>query len=376
MIKIAHAAVESGKITIMEDKIKSLRKQIDALDDNIMELLRQRADLARAVGGIKNSNDAQGFARLEREADILRRLSNNSGRLSEAATQAIYREIISACLALEKPQKIAYLGPSYTFTHSAACKNFGSSAVYEPTESIEDALRQVEKGHCDFAVVPFENSSEGTVSDTVHALLDFPLSLCGEIMLRIHHHLLAPPGTTLSAIKAIYAHPQALAQCRVWLQRNAPQAACFPMQSNAAAACHVAERGEQNIAAIASQLAARHYQLQEIAADIEDSSFNTTRFFVVGATSPPPSEQNKTSLIVAASDKAGALYYLLEPFNRLGINMTKFESRPMRGQLWQYIFFIDIDGHQQDAKVAQALSEISARAAFLKSLGSYPKALE
>lgn len=362
----------------MEKGLSELRAQIDALDDELMALLRQRAELTSQAGKVKMQHQVRNFSRPEREAEILRRLSPHGGILPPAAVIAIYREIISAGLACEKLQTIGYLGPPHTFTHDAARKHFGESAEYAPAPTIGAAIGMAEKSLCDFVVVPFENSNEGTVGDTFAALLETPLTIGGEIMLRIRHHLLAAHEFSPAAATVIYAHPQALAQCRKWLERHAPQARMVAMESNAAAAAQVAEQGAAggNIAAIASQLAGRHYQLKQLAADIEDSAFNTTRFLMLGTVHSSPSPADKTSLIMSAPDKAGALCQLIEPLARLKISMSKFESRPALGQLWEYVFFVDIDGHQQTPLVAQALAEIGERASFLKVLGSYPQAVD
>ena len=364
---------KSGKIMEMEKTLPEVRTQIDALDEQIMALLRQRALLAGTAGKIKRAQNVSGFARLEREAEVLRKVAASGGTLAESSVRAIYREIISACLSVEKPQTIGYLGPAHTFTHEAACKFFGTGAEYVSAPTVRDAVGQVEKELCDFVVLPFENSGEGTVGDTFEILLETPLVIGSEIMLRVRHNLLAATEFSPTAIKTVVAHPQALAQCRRWLERHVPQAATVAVDSNAAAARMVADAGD-NIAAIASRSAGQHYNLVEIAADIEDSAFNTTRFLIMGTHNPAPSAADKTSLLLTARDKAGALYHLLEPLSRLGISMSKFESRPSRGQLWQYVFFVDIQGHQQTPMVAQAVEEICARAAFCKVLGSYPRA--
>lgn len=358
----------------MKKGLAELRAQIDALDDELMALLRRRAELTGKAGALKKAQKEKVFLRAGREAEILRRLAPDGGALAESSVRAIYREIISACLAVEKPQTISYLGPPHTFTHDAARKHFGGAASYEPASSIRAAVEKTEKELADFAVVPFENSGEGTVGETFDGLLETPLSIGGEIMLRVRHNLLAAREFLPEEAAEIHAHPQALAQCRRWLERAAPRAKMRPAESNAAAARFAAEQNDANIAAIASLSAARHYELKTIAADIEDSSFNTTRFLILGAAQPEPSGADKTSLLLTAPSKAGALYYLLEPFSRLGINMTKFESRPARGRLWEYVFYIDIDGHRSESKTAQALEEIGERAAFIKILGSYPRA--
>ncbi|MGI9297146.1 MAG: prephenate dehydratase [Gammaproteobacteria bacterium] len=362
----------------METGLPEVRAQIDAADDEMLALLRRRARLTAEAGKIKRAAGAKVFARPEREADILRRLAPGGGALSESSVRTIFREIISACLALEKPQTVCYLGPPHTFTHEAARKHFGGGAQYESAETVRAVFARAEKGLCDFAVAPFENSGEGTVGDTFEMLMETPLAVCGETTLRVRHNLLAAESPAPSEIKTIYAHPQAFAQCRRWLGENAPRAALFPAESNAAAARHVAENKPSGAAAIASQSAGTHYRLQTVAADIEDSADNRTRFLTLGTESPAPSAADKTSFIMhmAASDRAGTLYQLLEPLSRLGVNMTKFESRPARGKFGEYFFYVDIDGHREDAAAAQALDEIRGRAAFLKVLGSYPRAAE
>lgn len=358
----------------MGEKLTGLREKIDAVDDKVMALLRRRAELALEVGEVKKKSGG-GFSRPEREAEILRRLGNAGGPLSKSAVRAIYREIISACLAAENPQTIGYLGPPHTFTHEAARRRFGSSASYEPSPTAKDAVHCAEKGLCDFAVVPLENSGQGTVGETFDALLDTELTVCGEIILRVRHNLLAASKFSPAQASRIIAHPQALAQCREWIARHAPRARTVAVESNAAAAQIVAEKGGR-AAAIASRTAAEFYRLRSIATDIEDSPFNATRFLVVGRAAPGPSSDDKTSLIMSAHSKAGALHHLLEPFSRLGINMTKFESRPAHSRVWEYAFFVDADGHRDSKNMARALEEIRARAAFLKVLGSYPRAAE
>lgn len=360
----------------MKQGIPEIRAQIDALDDKLTALLRRRAELTGKAGAIKRAQNETTFLRAGREAEILRRVAGLGGALPKSSMRAIYREIISACLAVEKTQKICYLGPRCSFTHDAAAKHFGSAAVYEPEETIRAVIKNTEKNGCDFAVVPFENSGEGTVGDTLEAVLKTPLSVCGEIMLRVRHNLLAAEKFAPEEIQEIRAHSQALAQCREWLEHNAPKAKMRLASSNATAARYAQTAGGKKIktAAVASLSAAKHYKLKTLAADIEDSPSNTTRFLILGAARPEPTGADKTSLIVSAKSKPGALYDLLEPFSRLGINMTKFESRPARGRAWEYVFYIDIDGHRDDKKTARALGEMQELAADLKILGSYPRA--
>ena len=356
--------------------LSALRADIDAVDDNVMKLLRQRADITAKVGALKSQHHDSVFARPEREADILRRLAPHGGKLAPQSVRAIYRQIISACLACEKVQTICYLGPPHTFTHDAARKHFGDSAVFAPADSIPGIFRRLEKSLCDYAIAPFENSSEGTVGDTFDALLQTSLHINGEIMLRVRHHLWARKPIKLSAVKTVYAHPQALAQCRHFIGKYMPQAKTAAADSNAAAAQWVATQKTAAVTAIASRSAGAHYQLSAVAEDVEDSSSNTTRFFVIGKQPTPPSNNDKTSVIFTVPEKAGALYYALEPLARHKINMTKFESRPSRGDLWQYVFFADLGGHAKTPKMQKALAEMESRAAFLKILGSYPKAAE
>ena len=361
----------------MEKELSEVRAKIDALDDELLALLRRRASLTADAGKIKQNAGAESFARPEREADILRRVSANCGAISDHSMRAIFREIISACLAVEKLQTVCYLGPPHTFTHEAARKHFGESAKYESADTVRAVFGRAEKGLCDFAVAPFENSGEGTVGDTFQMLMETPLCICGEAVLRVRHNLMTKAAMQLSDIEFIYAHPQAFAQCRKWLARHAPQAEKRATESNAAAARNAAEQGGKT-AAIASSAAASHYGLQIAAADIEDSAFNSTRFLMLGKTPARPSAADKTSFIMhmAASDKAGVLYQLLEPMSRLGVNMTKFESRPARGKFGEYFFYVDIDGHQEDETVARALDDIRSRAAFVKILGSYPRGMQ
>ena len=363
-----------------EAGLSKVRADIDAIDDKLIALLNKRVKLTEKAGSIKRAAGAEVFARLEREAEILQRLSQNRGGIPEESVRAIFREIISACLSVEKRQTICYLGPEHTFTHDAARKHFGSSADYKPELALREVFGRVEKDICDFAVVPFENSGGGTVGSTFDALLNTSLEICGEIMLRVRHNLLAASPIAPNKFRTVFAHPQALAQCRGWLEHNAPNIKISAMESNAAAAKFVSEsKNSQNkdiFAAIASRSAAEHYGLKVIAADIEDSAFNTTRFFVMGVKSPGPSSDDKTSFVMSAPSKAGALYHLLEPLKRLKINMTKFESRLTRDRLWEYVFYVDIDGHRETKNVAKALDEIRQRAAFLKVLGSYPRAAE
>ena len=362
-----------------EPKLGDIRVDIDALDDQLFKLLQKRAVLAGRAGEIKRKQNDKEFAKLDREAQVRKRAVVARGALSKESMDAIYREIISACLALEEPQNVCYLGPEYTFTHEAARKHFGDAAEYKPAATVREAVSMTEKEACNFTVVPFENSNGGTIGETFDALAETDLQICGEIILRIRHNLLAKGELSVKIVKTIYAHSQAFEQCREWLIHNAPEAQHISLESNAAAAQIVMDRGDisgEYPAAIASMLAAKHYELEPVAKDIEDSASNATRFLMMGHTSPRPSGDDKTSIIMAAHHESGALYHLLEPFKRLKINLSKFESRPARGKLGEYLFFVDIDGHQEEEKVSKALNDIRKRASFLKVLGSYPKAVE
>ena len=373
-------------------KLQALRDKIDELDDGIVALLAQRAAAAAEVGKLKdaaaeiqskskgksdakNTTGAPGkHSAPAREAQILRRVGNKGGKLGSRAITAIYREIISACLSCESRQHIAYLGPPGTFSHEAARTFYGDAALLLPFGTINDAVREAEKNRCHFAIVPLENSTGGTVGETVDALLTTPLAVCGEIMIRVRHHLLSH-AANFKDVKEIYGHPQALEQCRRWLAVNLPLAQTKHAGSTAAAAQIAA--GKPRAAAVGSAMAAEIYQLPPIAPDIEDSALNTTRFLILGSPAQlPPTGNDKTSLLMSVREEAGAMYHLLAPFAEHGINMNKLESRPSRGQVWKYIFLTDIDGHLTDAPVAAALAQVRLRAAFIKILGSYPKAID
>lgn len=376
-------------------KLKALRDKIDALDDGIVALLAQRAQAAAEVGKVKdaaarNQNNTSAKTKSTnkadekpaalgkhsapaREAQILRRISSKGGKLGKRAMTAIYREIIAACLSCESRQHIAYLGPAGTFSHEAARVFYGDAADLVPFSSIGEAVRETEKDRCHFAMVPLENSTGGTVGETVDALCTTPLVVCGEMMMRVRHYLLSR-ADDIKDVREIHGHPQAIEQCRRWLAVNAPQAETMHTGSTAAAAQLAAKT--PRAAAICSAMAAGIYQLPVLAADIEDSSLNTTRFLTLGRPAPLPQTGNdKTSLLMSVREVAGAMHHLLEPFAKHGINMSKLESRPSRGQVWKYIFLTDIEGHLLDAPVAAALEEVRRRAAFVKILGSYPKAV-
>lgn len=352
----------------MSDELLNLRNQIDHLDEEILARLAQRATCAQRIGVIKQGN----LYRPEREAQVLRRLADaNPGPLPDAAVQTIFREIMSACLALEQPLKVAYLGPAGTFSESASRKHFGSAPNFLPLSTIDDVFRAVEAGNVDYGVVPVENSTEGAVGGTLDLLLANPLKICGEVKLRIHQQLLSR-ADGIGAAKRLYSHAQSLAQCHEWLNRNLASLPRVPVASNAEAARLAAEDPES--CAIAGEAAAELYGLKVLAANIEDDPNNTTRFLVIARHDAGPSGSDRTSLVCSATNRPGAMHALLEPFARHGVSMTKLQSRPARSGLWEYVFYIDIEGHQDEAPVAAALKELNERAAFVKVLGSYPVA--
>lgn len=354
----------------MTSELDRLRGEIDRVNDRILELLNERARYARAIGTLKVG---QAY-RPEREAEVLRRMKErNPGPLSDETVAFLFREIMSACLALERPITVAYLGPPGTFSESAAMKHFGLAAVTRPMPSIDEVYRAVESGAADFGVVPVENSTEGAVGRSLDLMPQTPAKVCGEVLIRIHHHLMSREPVPVSAIRRIYSHSQSLAQCHEWLNANVPEAERVAVASNAEAARRAAE--EPGNAAVAGDRAAEHYGLAILASNIEDEPNNTTRFLILGDYEPKPSGHDRTSLVLSARNRAGAVYEMLTPFATRGVSMTKFESRPSRVALWEYLFFVDIEGHRDDANVAAALEEVGGIAGYLKVLGSYPMAV-
>lgn len=357
-----------------QEKLQALRERIDSLDEQVLALINERAALAQEVASVKRAEDGEVvFYRPEREAQVLRRISElNRGPLSDEEAARLFREIMSACLALEQPMSIAFLGPEGTFTQAAALKHFGHSVMTRPLATIDEVFREVEAGSADYGVVPVENSTEGVVSHTLDRLLNSPLKINGEVELRIHQHLL---GNTSDwgTIKRVYSHLQSLGQCRKWLDTHLPNVERISVSSNGEAA-RLASK-EADAAAVAPEAAAELYGLKILASNIEDKPDNTTRFLVLGKNDVPPSGNDKTSLLVAARNKPGALFHLLEPFARNGLSMTRIESRPSRQAMWEYVFFVDVDGHAEDPKVAAALAELGQNASLLKILGAYPKAV-
>ncbi len=350
----------------MTDTLKNIRARIDALDDRIVDLLGERAALAQNIGHVKSGAKYKP----EREAQVVRRVTaRNRGPLPAPALARVYTEIMSACRALEDGIAVAYLGPQGTFSEEAVIRQFGSQAMLKPCASIDDVFRQVEAGAVNYGVVPIENSTEGSISRTHDLLLATPLRICGEVLLSVHQCLMSKGGKP-AGVKKILSHSQSLAQCHEWLNQHYAKAKRVPVVSNAGAARLASKDGAA--AAIASKTAAAVYGLKIIASNIEDEPQNTTRFVVIAAHDAGPSGRDKTSLVMSTRNVPGAIHSLLTPLAAHGVSMSRLESRPARTGRWEYVFYVDIEGHQQDANVAQALRELAEKAAFLKNLGSYP----
>ena len=351
-----------------------LRDQIDALDLQIMQAISDRARCAQQVAEVKKQQGDSAYYKPEREAQVLRHImEQNSGPLDNEEMARLFRQIMSACLALEQPVKVAFLGPEGTFTQEAALKHFGDSAISVPMPAIDEVFRDVLAGSCHYGVVPVENSTEGVISHTLDSFMDSSLKICGEVELRIHQNLLIGPNTNKDNITRVYSHAQSLAQCRQWLNSNLPNVERVAVSSNAEAAKRV--QGEWNSAAIAGDMSCQLYGLEKLNDKIEDNPDNSTRFLIIGREEVPPSGDDRTSIVVSVQNKTGALHDLLEPFRRNNVDMTRLESRPSRSSKWSYVFFIDFVGHIDDESVAAVLKELSAAVADLKVLGSYPRAV-
>ena len=368
-------------MTANEQELRQLRERIDTLDRELLSLLNQRGRVAREIATCKDSHvgsqaNGEHYYRPDREAEVLLKLlAANDGPLPDAEIARLFKEIMSACRALQSPLSIAFLGPRGTFTEVAALRHFGQSVKTVPFDAIDQVFRKVESGECDCGVVPVENSSEGVVNHTLDMFIRSPLLICGEVMLRIHHYLLALPSedSDVEQVQRVYSHQQSLAQCRKWLDRHLPGADRIAVASNAEGARSASL--EPGTAAIASNIAARIYGLDTLASNIEDEPDNTTRFLVIGSQKVPNSGEDKTSLLLSVKDRPGALLGLIEPFARRAISMTRIESRPACSGLWEYVFFVDIEGHAQDPHIAEALQEIERNTTLFKVLGSYPKAV-
>ncbi len=359
----------------MSDKLTDLRCKIDQLDKQLLELISARAECAAEVGEYKraNENDSNQFYRPEREANVLRKIAGlNQGPLSDEEMARLFREVMSACLALEKQLNIAFLGPEGTYTEEAALKHFGHSVQTTAIQSIGDVFREVESGAANYGVVPIENSTEGVITHTLDNFTCSSLKIVGEVELRIHHHLLSCLDD-MNNIELIYSHQQSLAQCRKWIDANLPSVQLQPVESNAQAA--MLAKKEKNHAAIASRSAAEKYALNILASNIEDMPNNSTRFLIIGSNDVAPSGIDKTSLLVSAPNKPGALHRLLQPFANHNVSMTRIESRPSHSANWEYVFFLDLEGHVEDQALKLALDELRRDSDLVNVLGSYPKAV-
>ena len=354
----------------MSRNMPEYRKEIDRIDDQIIRLLNERSKSVIEIGKLKKEKNADANLHTAgREAEIIERLTKlNTGPFPHEAVRSVYREIMSASLSLEAPQKVAYLGPRATF-HMACMQKFGSSVQYVPVHSIKEVFSEVERSRANFGVVPIENTTEGVVNYTLDMFIDSNLLIYGEVLQEVSHHLLSKSGL-IEDVKKIYSHPHALAQCRNWLETNLPHVPAVEVASTARAAELCTD--EPASAAIASELAGQLYGLKVIKARIEDNLNNFTRFLILSQKPSERTGKDKTSLMLSVKDKVGALYDLLRPFASHGINMTKIESRPSQRKAWEYIFFVDVEGHINEERVNRAVEEIKGRCLFMKILGSYP----
>ncbi len=348
--------------------IQEHRKAIDALDTKLVKLLNERTKHVLEIGAIKLKAGEEIYVP-HRELAVLQRVCRqNKGPITDESLRAIYREIMSSALSLEKSMTIAYFGPEATFTHQAAIRKFGASLRYLPQSTIGDVFAEVSKNRADYGVVPVENSTEGVVTHTLDMFVDSDLKIVAQIIMPIQHCLIGK--SRKDEIKTLFSHPQALAQCRSWIQHNLPGVEIVETSSTTRAAERAA--ASKNAAAIAGSLAAERYGLQSLENDIQDSAANATRFLVLGRQCSPPTGHDRTSIILGLADEVGALHRALAPFRRSKLNMTKIESRPSKRKPWEYYFFVDFDGHRQDRKVAAALDQLKRHCNFVKVLGSYP----
>ncbi len=354
----------------MSSELKKYREQIDRIDDELLRLFNQRAGLAQQIGHVKGNG---AVLRPEREAQVLQRMADaNTGPLPDQGVMQLFTEVMSQCRALEAPLRVAYLGPHGTFSEAAVFQRFGQATEGVAADSIDGVFAAVESGAANYGMVPVENSTEGAVGRTLDLLLNSGLKICGEVLLQVHQCLMSNEND-LSLIRKVYSHPQSFGQCQGWLNTHLPQAERITASSNADAARLAAS--ESFAAAVGGAQAARHFKLNVLAQNIEDDARNTTRFLVLGKQEVAPSGRDKTSLAMSAVNRPGAMHDLLMPFASNGVSMTKLESRPSRTGLWEYVFYVDIEGHQSDARVAAALAQLKQIAAFVKVLGSYPVAV-
>jgi chorismate mutase / prephenate dehydratase len=354
-----------------QDDIEAQRNEINRIDDEILRLLNQRSHHVIEIGKVKKQAGSGAHLHTpRRETEVVDRLiRQNEGPFPSEAIRPVYREIMSASLSLEGPQKVAYLGPRATFTHLACIQKFGESAQYVPVNSIKDVFNEVERGHAHFGVVPIENSTEGVVNHTLDMFIDSNLKIYGEVLQEVSHQLLSK-ANRIEDVRKVYSHPHAIAQCRNWLETNVPNVAILEVPSTARAAELCVE--DLAAAAIASELAAQLYGLKVLRARVEDNINNFTRFLVLSQKASERTGKDKTCVMLSVKDRVGALYDLLRPFASHGINMTKIESRPSRRKAWEYLFFIDVEGHVAEDRVNKALEEIKGRCLFMKILGSFP----
>lgn len=352
--------------------VAELRKKIDALDRRLVGLLNARARVAVQIGKLKQVRESEVYVPAREKAVLAHVHRANHGPLGQEAIAAIYREIMSAALALERRLQVAYFGPATTFTHQAARLRFGTSVDYVSGETIGDVFENVRKSQADYGVVPIENSTEGAVTHTLDEFVQTPLRICAEIYLPISHHLMA--AGPRRGIRRVVSHSQVLAQCRNWLHAEMPGVEIVPVTSTARAAEMAVQ--DRHVAAIGSILAAEHYHLRELAADIQDLSGNTTRFLVIGKSFGSPTGDDKTSIFFAVKHKAGALHSALGSFKKYRLNMTKIESRPNKLKAWEYLFFVDIEGHVEEQRVRNALRDLERHCTLMTVLGAYPRARE
>jgi len=353
-------------------ELDALRRRIDAVDHQLLAALNERARLVGEVGALKRRLGLPVF-HAGRERDLLERLArDNAGPFPSAAVPRVFGEIISATRALEGRVRVAFLGPEGTFSHVAARQQFGSQSDLSPVATIGDVFTDVERGRADLGVVPVENTTEGVVTQTLDAFAESSLTICGEVLLRISHHLLSRTGRREN-VKRVASIPQALAQCRLWLERNLPGTERVETASTAAAARCAAE--DPTVAAIGSQLAAETWGLVVLESSIEDRPDNTTRFLVIGREAPGPTGRDLTSVVFTVrKDESGTLHRLLQPFAEHGVNLTSIQSRPLKGKPWEYLFFLDLEGHRSEPAVARALEAAAKSAHSTQILGSFPRA--
>lgn len=356
--------------------LDSRRGKIDELDDALLRLLNERAGHVHEIGRLKREGGLEIYAP-EREEQVLKALTarNESigGLVNEQAVRAIYREIMSASLALEKDLTIAYLGPEATWTHQAARNKFGTSVRYAPQFSISDVFESIARGRADYGVVPIENSTEGAVNHTLDVFIESDLRICAQLALKIENHLIA--RVPREQIHRLYSHPQVFGQCRQWLRVNFPKAELVEVSSTARAGELAAAAGTTDAGALAGRMVAELHGLDVLEASVQDQVNNATRFLVIGPRDCPPTGRDKTSLMIGTPDQAGSLFHALEPFRTYGLNLTKIESRPSKRKPWEYVFFLDVDGHHEDAAMKTALAEVAGRSTLVKILGSYPNNL-